>query len=184
MFYKKFGKPLLDKILTLLFVPVLLPLFVAVFFLLLLTQRGKVFFVQVRPGYQCKPFKIYKFRTLKDTEGTDEERATSLGRFLRKTNLDELPQMLNILKGEMSWVGPRPLLMEYVPHYNTYQQKRHNVLPGITGIAQLQLPKDAPFTEKANLDAYYAENVSFILDLKIILQTFRYFLGKRNFAKI
>ncbi|WP_448529921.1 sugar transferase [Raineya sp.] len=181
MFYTKYGKPLLDKLLIVIFLPILLPLFVAVFFLLFFTQKGQIFFVQMRPGYRGKLFKIYKFKTLQDTEGTDEERATAVGRFLRKTNLDELPQILNILKGEMSWVGPRPLLKEYLQHYNHYQQKRHNVLPGITGIAQLQLPKEASFTEKANLDAYYAENVSFLLDLKIILQTFQYFLGKKKF---
>ncbi|MDW8295469.1 MAG: sugar transferase [Raineya sp.] len=183
MFYVKYGKPILDKLLCVLFFPILLPLFVAVFLLLLLTQKGKVFFVQLRPGFQAKPFKIYKFRTLQDFAGTDEERATTIGKFLRKTNLDELPQVLNILKGEMSWVGPRPLLMEYLPYYNEYQQKRHNVLPGITGLAQLQLPKDAPFTEKANLDVYYAENLSFQMDLKIIFQTFKYFFENRSTEK-
>lgn len=167
--------------LIVIFLPILLPLFVAVFFLLLFTQKGQIFFVQLRPGYRGKLFKIYKFKTLQDTEGTEEERATVVGQFLRKTNLDELPQILNILKGEMSWVGPRPLLTEYLQYYNDYQQKRHNVLPGITGIAQLQLPKDASFTEKANLDIYYAENVSLWLDLKIILQTFQYFFGKKRF---
>lgn len=177
MFYKNYLKPLLDKVLALLLLPLLLPVFVVVLLLLFFTQKGKVFFVQIRPGYQAKPFKIYKFRTLKDGKGSDEERVTPIGKFLRQTNLDELPQVLNILKGEMSWVGPRPLLMEYLPYYNARQQKRHAVLPGITGLAQLYLPKKAPFTEKADLDAYYAENISLYMDFAILLQTIRYCLG-------
>ena len=177
--YLRLFKPFLDISFTILISPILLPIFLAVFFILLLDNKGKVFFVQMRPGFQGKPFKLFKFRTLRDTTGTDEERATPIGKFLRKTYLDELPQSINILKGEMSWVGPRPLLMEYMQIYTPQQHQRHQVRPGITGLAQVRESKNASLEEKIYWDLMYTENISFALDLKILKETLKYlFLGK------
>jgi len=176
--YIRFFKPFFDISFTILVSPMLLPIFLAVFFVLLFVNKGKVFFVQVRPGYQGKPFKVWKFRTLKDTTGTDEERATPIGKFLRKTYLDELPQIFNILKGEMSWVGPRPLLMEYMQIYTPQEQKRHQVKPGITGLAQIRTSKDSPLKEKLTWDLFYVQNISFALDAKILKETLSFLLSR------
>ena len=137
-----------------------------------------ILFRQLRPGFQRKPFKIYKFRTMnekKDATGkllTDVERLTSLGRFLRKTSLDELPELLNVLKGEMSLVGPRPLLMQYLERYSPEQNRRHDVLPGITGWAQINGRNTLTWQDKFILDVWYVDHMSIGLDLKILLQTF------------
>lgn len=172
--YLRFFKPFLDISFTILISPMILPIFLAVFFVLLFSNRGKVFFVQMRPGYQGKPFKVLKFRTLRDTIGTDEERATPVGRFLRKTYLDELPQIINILKGEMSWVGPRPLLIEYMQTYTPQQHQRHQVKPGITGLAQVRESKNASLEEKIYWDLIYVKNISFAFDAKVLKETFKY----------
>lgn len=177
--YIRFFKPLLDIIFVFILSPIILPIFLAVFFVLLFANKGKIFFVQIRPGYKEKPFKVFKFRTLADCKGTDEERATPIGRFLRKTYLDELPQIINILKGEMSWIGPRPLLMEYMQIYTTSQRQRHQVKPGITGLAQVRESKNAPLNEKTYWDLIYVQNVSFTFDAKILRETFRHLL--KNF---
>lgn len=170
--YIRFLKPFLDIILVILLSPVLLPIFLAVFFVLLFANKGKIFFIQTRPGYKGKPFRVFKFRTLKDCVGSDDERATPIGRFLRKTYLDELPQIVNILKGEMSWVGPRPLLMEYMQIYTPQQLQRHHVKPGITGLAQVRESKNALLDEKVYWDLLYVQNISFIFDMQILKETF------------
>lgn len=142
-------------------------------------NMGKpVFFSQVRPGRHGKPFRLVKFRTMKgarDQSGKllpDEERLTPLGKWIRKTSLDEVPQLLNVLKGEMSLVGPRPLLMEYLPLYSPIQARRHDVKPGITGWAQVNGRNSISWNEKFELDIWYVDHQSLVLDLKIILHTF------------
>jgi sugar transferase EpsL len=137
-----------------------------------------VLFRQLRPGYKGNPFYIYKFRSMneiKDAKGDllpDSERLTGLGRFLRATSLDELPELINVLKGEMSLVGPRPLLMQYQERYSPEQKRRQNVLPGITGWAQINGRNALTWQDKFNLDVWYVDNVSVWLDLKILFLTF------------
>ena len=141
--YKIFFKPLLDFVLSFLGLIISSPIFLIVFIALLFANRGKVFFLQNRPGKNEKIFKIIKFRTMndnRDTQGNllpDEERLTSIGKLVRKTSLDEIPQLINVLLGNMSLIGPRPLLPEYLPLYNDFQKKRHLIKPGITGWAQI-----------------------------------------------
>ncbi|WP_212937004.1 sugar transferase [Bacillus hominis] len=137
-----------------------------------------IFFKQERPGLYGKPFNLYKFRTMtdeKDENGyllSDEIRLTSFGNFLRKYSLDELPQLINVVKGHLSLVGPRPLLMTYIPLYSQEQAKRHNVRPGITGWAQINGRNSISWDEKFKLDIWYVENHNFYLDLKILFLTF------------
>lgn len=137
-----------------------------------------VLFEQVRPGLAGKPFKLFKFRTMTDhreADGTlmaDEQRLTAVGRFLRNTSLDELPELVNVLVGDMSVVGPRPLLMEYLPLYSREQARRHAVRPGITGWAQVNGRNAIPWEERFKLDLWYVDNQSFLLDLKILFMTF------------
>lgn len=145
--------------------------------LILFATQRKLFFVQTRLGYLERPFKMYKFITMKEENSkTDEERITPFGSFLRKLSLDELPQLVNIIKGEMSFIGPRPFLIEYLPLYSDYHKKRHWVMPGITGLAQVTGKNDVAWSTKLDLDAYYSENISFFLDIKIVMLTISYFL--------
>lgn len=136
-----------------------------------------IIFRQFRPGYKEKPFLLYKFRTMSknnDPKGQplpDETRLTNLGRFLRRTSIDELPELLNVLKGEMSIVGPRPLLMEYLPYYSEYQRQRHNIRPGITGYSQIKGRNNVSWEEKFELDIWYIQNRNIFLDLQIIYNT-------------
>ena len=145
-----------------------------------------VIFRQTRPGLHGKPFEMIKFRTMKDAtdkEGNalpDSERLTEFGKKLRASSLDELPELWNVLKGDMSLVGPRPLLMEYLPLYNAEQAKRHNVRPGVTGYAQVNGRNSLSWEEKFKLDLWYVENQSFILDIKIILSTVKKVLIKEG----
>jgi len=146
--------------------------------LLILVKMGRpIFFKQKRPGFKGKPFLFYKFRTMSESLGfftsivDDEVRLTSLGRFLRKYSLDELPQLINVLKGELSIVGPRPLLMQYLERYSPEQARRHDVKPGITGWAQVNGRNAISWEEKFNLDLWYVDNWSYMLDLKIIWLT-------------
>lgn len=140
---------------------------------------GPIIFRQLRPGQHEKPFYIYKFRTMsddKDNDGKllpDADRMTTVGRFLRSTSIDELPSLLNVLKGDMSLVGPRPLLMEYLPLYNAEQSRRHKIRPGITGWAQVNGRNAVSWEEKFKLDVWYVEHQSFWLDIKIISLTIK-----------
>ncbi|WP_313026052.1 sugar transferase [Pseudomonas lopnurensis] len=167
----------LEIFIALLFGLLLSPLALVVFFLVLIDIGRPAFFVQIRPGLNARPFKMYKFRTMHeaDVDGLlgigDAERMTRVGRFLRSTSLDELPQLLNVLKGEMSLVGPRPLLMDYLPLYNERQMRRHDVLPGITGWAQVNGRNNLSWQEKFEFDIWYVENRSFLLDMKILWLT-------------
>lgn len=135
------------------------------------TLGSPVFFCQTRPGYQGRPFRLIKFRTMRDGPGSDAERLTSFGRFLRSTSLDELPELWNVVRGDMSLVGPRPLLTEYLPLYNARQRRRHDVRPGITGWAQVNGRNHLGWEEKFELDAWYVDHQSFWLDIRILLKT-------------
>jgi undecaprenyl phosphate N,N'-diacetylbacillosamine 1-phosphate transferase len=140
-------------------------------------NKGNVFFVQTRPGYREKLFNVVKFKTMtdeKDQNGKllpDEKRLTPVGKIIRKTSLDELPQLLNVLKGDMSFVGPRPLLVEYLPLYSAGQRRRHLVKPGITGWAQVNGRNAISWRQKFEYDQWYVDHVSFLLDLKILFMT-------------
>ena len=142
-----------------------------------ITHGPPIFFRQLRPGHKQKPFVILKFRTMRPLKTkerlSDHLRTTGLGTFLRKYSLDELPQLWNVVKGEMSLVGPRPLLMEYLPRYNQRQRKRHNMPPGITGQAQINGRNALSWEEKFELDVWYVENWSFMMDIKILLTTIK-----------
>lgn len=171
-------KRLIDFIGTLVGLVVLSPLIALIALLVRVNMGAPVLFRQVRPGLHGKPFVLYKFRTmrdLRDAEGRllpDEQRLTRLGAFLRSTSLDELPELFNVLKGDMSLVGPRPLLMEYLPRYTPEQTRRHEVKPGITGWAQINGRNALSWEEKFKLDVWYVDNWSLWLDLKILAITF------------
>jgi len=176
--YKKIIKTFFDftfsLLLLIIFSPVILIIFVIIFF----SNNGKVFFLQKRPGYKSKPFKIVKFKTMRDTfdkEGNplpDELRLTKIGAIIRSASLDELLQLINVLKGDMSLVGPRPLLMQYLSLYSPKQANRHNVKPGITGWAQVNGRNAISWEQKFKLDVEYVEKQSFLFDLKILWLTF------------
>ncbi len=172
-------KRLFDVLMAGLLLVAFMPIFLAVSLLILVKLGFPVFFIQRRPGYLGIPFDIYKFRTMNnmiDQHGNplpDSDRLTRFGSFIRSTSLDELPCLLNVLKGEMSLVGPRPLLMEYLPLYNDYQKRRHEVRPGVTGWAQVNGRNTISWNEKFKFDIWYVENQSFLLDVKILLLTFK-----------
>ncbi len=149
-----------------------LPVMAIVASAVLLTMGRPVLFRQLRPGRNARPFTIAKFRTMHTGDGDDRARLTRLGRFLRSTSLDELPQMWNVLVGDMSLVGPRPLLMEYLPRYSERQARRHEVRPGITGLAQISGRNRTPWDERLELDVKYVEQLSLALDLRILAATF------------
>lgn len=175
--YQKRIKIVLDKLVALLAILLVSPIFILITFLLLFLQK-QVFFIQTRVGKNQKQFAIYKFQTMslaRDTNGKllpDDERITSFGKFLRATSLDELPQLFNVLQGSMSLVGPRPLLPDYVHLYSNEQNKRHNVLPGITGFVQVKGRNTLTWEERFALDVYYVEHISFLFDCKILFLTF------------
>jgi undecaprenyl phosphate N,N'-diacetylbacillosamine 1-phosphate transferase len=175
--YPKLIKPILDFVAALMALLLLSPVFLMVWILLTLANQGKPFFIQPRPGKNGKVFNIIKFKTMndrKDVHGNllpDADRLTSVGAFVRKTSLDELPQLLNVLKGDMSLVGPRPLLTHYVHLYNDFQNRRHEVKPGITGWAQVNGRNAISWDQKFAYDVWYVDHISFLLDIKILLKT-------------
>jgi len=175
--YKRFLKPVLDFIVALTSVTVLSPVFILFIFILLFTNRGKVFFIQERLGKDGRIFRLIKFKTMTDTKDDngsllpDNLRLTKTGKLMRHFSIDELPQLLNILKGDMSFVGPRPLLKEYLPLYNAVQARRHEVKPGITGWAQINGRNTITWEQKFEYDVYYVDSISALLDLRIILKT-------------
>lgn len=156
---------------------ILCPLFLIVLLILIVVNRGNPFFFQKRPGRNEKIFMLIKFRTMndkKDSEGNylpDIERLTKIGKIIRKTSLDEIPQLINVIKGDMSLIGPRPLLIQYLPLYNSFQKRRHEVRPGITGWAQVNGRNAISWEEKFEYDVWYIENLSFLLDVKILAMT-------------
>lgn len=177
--YRNYFKTLLDKLLSLLGIVLLSPVFIVVFVALFFNNKGKVFFVQNRPGKNGEIFKIIKFKTMndkKDAQGnllSDADRLSVFGKIVRKTSLDEIPQLFNVLIGNMSLIGPRPLLPEYLPLYNSFQNKRHLVKPGITGWAQVNGRNAITWQKKFELDVWYVNNLSFWLDIKIIFLTIK-----------
>lgn len=176
--YKYFFKRILDFIAALVLLLILSPIIIICFILLLVVNKGDALFFQVRPGFQSVPFTIFKFKTMhdgKDVHGNllpDEVRLTQIGKVIRALSIDELLQLINVLKGDMSLVGPRPLLSQYLPRYTPEQTLRHNVRPGITGWAQVNGRNALNWEEKFKLDVEYVEKVSFSLDLKILWMTF------------
>ena len=177
--YKHFLKKLLDFFIAFTALLVLSPLLIPITVLLALANKGKPFFFQKRPGKNGRIFNIIKFKTMtdeKDENGDllpDEKRLTAVGKFVRKTSIDEIPQLINVLKGNMSLIGPRPLLPQYLPLYSERQRKRHNVKPGITGWAQVNGRNAISWTKKFEYDVWYVENLSFVLDVKIIIKTIK-----------
>lgn len=184
--YKNLIKPILDFILAFLLIIVFSPIILIVALLIKLKLGSPILFTQERPGLNGKIFRIYKFRTMsdeRDSKGdllSDELRLKGFGKLIRKSSLDELPQLFNVLKGEMSFVGPRPLLVEYLKLYNQEQAKRHNVKPGITGWAQVNGRNAISWEEKFKLDVYYVEHISFMLDCKILYMTFFKVLKRKD----
>lgn len=175
--YVSYLKPLFDLCFALILIFVLFPLFLFIAILLFFNNNGKPFFVQQRPGKDEKVFKLIKFKTMNDRTAvdgsllSDEERLTIVGKIIRKTSLDEIPQLINVLKGEMSLIGPRPLLVRYLPLYNTFQKRRHEVKPGITGWAQINGRNAISWTQKFKYDVWYVNNISLALDIKIMFNT-------------
>jgi len=171
------GKRLFDILFSLLALVLLSPVILVLALLLWARQGWPVFFTQVRPGLNGKLFKLVKFRTMRDAYDADgkllpdEQRITALGRFMRRTSLDELPEFFNVLAGDMSVVGPRPLLVQYLERYSPEQARRHEVLPGVTGWAQVNGRNALTWDEKFQLDVWYVDHRSFGLDLRIILMT-------------
>jgi undecaprenyl phosphate N,N'-diacetylbacillosamine 1-phosphate transferase len=175
--YPDFWKRIIDLILSSLMFIVLFPVFLILLILLSIYFKGSPFFFQNRPGKNGQLFKIMKFKTMRDSFNvsgelmSDEKRITPLGKMVRKTSLDEIPQLINVLKGEMSLVGPRPLLTEYLPLYNPNQAKRHKVRPGVTGWAQINGRNAISWQQKFEFDAWYVDHLTLGLDLRILFQT-------------
>jgi len=176
--YKTYIKRVFDFLAALVLLMLFLPIIIICFILLLIVNKGDALFFQVRPGYQSMPFTIFKFKTMhdgKDVKGNllpDEVRLTKIGKVVRALSIDELLQLINVLKGDMSLVGPRPLLTQYLARYTPEQTRRHNVRPGITGWAQVNGRNTLSWEEKFKLDVEYVEKVSLSLDLKILWMTF------------
>jgi undecaprenyl phosphate N,N'-diacetylbacillosamine 1-phosphate transferase len=176
--YRHFIKPSCDFFIALFLLIILSPIILLTAIFLFLANNGKVFFFQQRPGLNSKPFKIVKFKTMRDAFDNDgiplpdHVRLTKVGSIVRSASLDELLQLINVLKGDMSLVGPRPLLMQYLPRYSPEQAKRHNVKPGITGWAQVNGRNAICWEQKFRLDVEYVNKQSFALDLKILWMTF------------
>jgi len=179
MIYRNIIKRISDLFAALISLCLCSPLLVFVIIALLISNKGKPFFFQKRSGKDEVFFKIIKFKTMNDRKGddgnllSDAERLTRIGTFIRKTSLDEIPQLLNVIKGDMSLIGPRPLLPEYLPLYSPEQRKRHLVKPGITGWAQVNGRNGITWKKKLAYDIYYIKNISFLLDMKILFKTIR-----------
>lgn len=175
--YQKYLKRIFDVVLSVIGLFVLLPVFFVIILILFFQNKGKPFFYQSRPGWKEQKFRVIKFKTMTDetdAEGnllSNHERTTKIGSFMRKTSLDELPQLLNVLKGDMSLIGPRPLLFKYIPLYSAEQRRRHLVRPGVSGWAQVNGRNAISWARKFELDVYYVDNVSFLLDMKILFKT-------------
>ncbi|MGV6831728.1 MAG: sugar transferase [bacterium] len=175
--YIKLIKPLLDFIIAVIAFTMLFPVFFIVYIFLLFANGGKAFYYQKRPGKNERIFEIIKFKSMNDKTDADGnllpagERLTKTGIFIRKHSLDEIPQLLNVIKGDMSLIGPRPLLPKYLPRYNDFQKQRHDVKPGITGWAQVNGRNAISWDQKFEYDVWYVKNASLLLDIKIIFMT-------------
>ena len=177
MIYNSTIKPIFDFVISLFALILMSPIILLTTLFLTISNSGRPFFTQTRPGKNARLFKVIKFKTMnekKDTHGyllPDAQRLTSVGKFIRSTSLDEIPQLLNVLKGDMSLIGPRPLLIEYLPLYNKEQARRHEVKPGITGWAQVNGRNTISWEQKFKYDVWYVDHCNFSLDLKILLKT-------------
>ena len=188
VFYSKYIKRLLDITCSFLALVVFSPLFLLLMIVGAIKMKGNPFFTQKRPGYKEKIFKLIKFRTMtneKDENGNllpDEVRLNKYGKFLRSTSLDELPEAINIFIGDMSVIGPRPLLVRYLPLYNEEQHRRHDVKPGLSGWAQVNGRNTVLWEDKFEMDVWYAEHVSFLLDVKIVFMTIGKFINREGIS--
>jgi len=177
--YKNFFKRVIDFVAAIIGLIVLSPIFLIVTLALIVANQGTPFFLQARPGKNGRIFKIIKFKTMNDktdSEGNllpDSERITAMGSFVRKTSLDEIAQLVNVIKGDMSLVGPRPLLVEYLPLYDETQRRRHEVRPGVTGWAQVNGRNAISWSQKFEYDVWYVDHVSFATDIKILFMTIK-----------
>lgn len=184
--YTTFIKRIMDVFAAFLGLLFLSPIFLLVFLILFFTNNGSVFFLQPRPGKNETIFKVIKFKSMTDKKDENGEllpfhlRVTKFGNFIRKYSLDEIPQLINVLKGDMSLVGPRPLLVEYLPLYSDYQKQRHSVKPGITGWAQINGRNAISWQEKFKLDVWYIKHISFATDVKILLLTIKKVVIREN----
>ncbi len=187
--YRNYVKRIMDIFLSFIAIFILMPLILLLAFLVKIKLGSPILFFQERPGKDEKIFRLYKFRSMseeKDKEGhylPDEKRLTRFGRKLRSTSLDELPELINILKGDMSIVGPRPLLIEYLPYYTEIERKRHKVRPGLTGLAQVEGRNYLSWDERLKKDVAYVEQISFWLDCKIIVKTFINVIRQKGVAE-
>lgn len=186
MLYRRYFKRLFDLIFSFILLVVTSPIIIIFSIILFFANKGKVFFIQPRPGRGENVFFIIKFMTMNEKKNAkgellpDNERITKIGIFIRKNSIDELPQLINVLKGDLSLIGPRPLLVEYLPFYNDFQRRRHEVRPGITGWAQINGRNALTWEDKFKFDVYYVENVSLFLDLKILILTLLNLVKKSN----
>ena len=186
--YTLFFKRILDFVAALILLIVLFPFLIFIIISLKIVT-GNAFFFQKRPGKNAKIFKVIKFKTMTDEVDSngeflpDEQRITKIGNFVRSLSLDELPQLINVLKGNMSFIGPRPLMPKYLPLYNEEQSRRHNVRPGITGWAQVNGRNNISWTKKFELDVWYIDNLSFILDIKIVFLTIKKVIKREGVSK-
>lgn len=184
--YKNFFKRIFDILFAMSLLIALSPILIMVAISLYFANKGSVFFYQQRPGKGEKVFRIMKFKTMNDAVDengkllSDSDRLTKTGRFVRKTSLDEIPQLVNILKGDMSLIGPRPLLLKYLPYYTQQERKRHTVLPGITGLAQISGRNLLDWDERLRKDCEYVENVSFSMDFRIFFTTIKNVLQSKD----
>ena len=175
--YRKIFKPIIDVLLSIFLLIISSPILLITSLLLMISNRGSVFFVQPRPGKDQRIFKLVKFKTMnnkKNSDGhllPDADRLTGVGKMIRKISVDELPQLINVIKGDMSLIGPRPWLVEYLPLYNDFQMRRHEVKPGITGWAQVNGRNALSWDERFEYDVYYVDHISFGLDVKIFFLT-------------
>lgn len=184
--YKRVFKPIIDFLVAFLAIVCLLPVYLLVIVLLLITGHRSLLFTQQRVGKNERVFYVLKFKTMTDKKNAngdllpDKDRLTYFGKFLRKSSLDELPQLFNVLKGDMSLIGPRPLLVQYLPLYSPKQKSRHDIKPGITGWAQVNGRNAISWTEKFEKDVWYVNNVSFLLDIKIVFLTLNRILAAKD----
>jgi lipopolysaccharide/colanic/teichoic acid biosynthesis glycosyltransferase len=186
--YKSIVKPLADFLSAFILLLILSPFILVTMLVLLVANKGSIFFIQQRPGLNAKPFNIIKFKTMRDAYDQhgnplpDHIRITKAGKFIRSASLDELLQLINVLKGDMSMIGPRPLLMKYLPLYSKEQSRRHEVKPGISGWAQVNGRNAISWEEKFKLDVYYVQHHSFSLDLKILFLTIINILQRKGIS--
>lgn len=185
--YKHFFKRLIDFTIAFIALLIIWPILLIITIWLHFANKGAgAFFFQERPGKNEKIFKLIKFKSMtdeRDAEGNllpDKDRITAVGRFVRKTSIDELPQLINVLKGDMALIGPRPLLPEYLPYYTERERLRHTVRPGISGLAQVNGRSSVTWDAKLEMDAYYVEHLSFGMDIRVILQTIKNVLGRKD----